>query len=164
MKDELMKKMEALLAAHKGKQAPPRPQQQEETKMLDARRQFRKLCHDVLLPALQDMADMLRKHGHDCEVEAQKATETATGEELTLNVRLRIFPAGYSRALFRDAEPPYVCVMHDEAQRNARVVAGTSLPDKPRKPTANEYPMDQLTREMIETEVLNILQTILSEG
>ena len=165
MPDDMKKKMEAFLSAHGGKRAPLKPvvTPELEAAMMNFRQQFRTLCQDVVWPALRDTAALLRRHGHDSDLEEQEATELATGEKLTLNVRMRIFPAGFGRTLFQKHEPPYVCVLPEESTQQVRILSGTSLPGKERKPTANDYEIAQINREVIEGEVLGVLQTILAE-
>jgi len=162
MPDDIRKKMEALLSAHSGRKAPPKADKKgDDPHMLNFRQEFKKLCEDVVLPALRDTAELLRHHGHDCDVEEQEATEVATGEKITLNCRMRIFPAGFGRTFFQKSEPPYVCVMPEEQLKTVRVIAGTSLPSKPRKPTSNDYAMSEINAEVIEQECFGVLQAIL---
>jgi len=164
MPDDFKKRMEALLSAHGGKKAPPKEDEpKDDPKMINFRMRFRKLCEDVVLPALRDTADLLKRHGHDCDVEEQEATEVASGETLTLNVRMRIFPVGYGRTFFQQSEPPYICVMPEETRQMVRVLAGTSLPGKPRRPTSNDYTFEAMNRDVIENEAFAVVQTILEE-
>ncbi len=162
MPDDVRKKLEALLAARSPRKAPaPDATPKEDPKMATFRRQFRQFCQDIVLPALNDAASLLKKHGHDCDVEAHEATETATGETITFYVRLRIFPAGWGRAFFQAQEPPYIWVMPDEPNQRVRILTGTSLPGQERPPSAREAALEDITREAVELEVLNVVQVIL---
>ncbi len=162
MADDIRKKMVALLSAHKGKAAAPSaPAHKEDPTMTTFRQQFRAFCKDIVMPALSDAERLLKVHGHDSEVEEETATEVATGETLVLSARMRIFPSGYGRGYFQKSEPPYIWVRPDEARQLVRVLTGTSLPGKDHPPTANEYTLQQVTKETIESEVLSVLQVIL---
>ena len=164
MADDIRKKMEALLSAHKGKAALPSEQvHKEDPTMLTFRQEFRTFCKDIVMPALVDAERLLRRHGHDSEVEEETAVEIATGEKLVLSARMRIFPSGFGRGYFQKSEPPYIWVRPDEARQKVRVLTGTSLPGKDRPPTANEYSLQEVTKETIEMEVLTVLQVILGE-
>jgi len=162
MPDDIRRKMEALLSAHAGKKATPSEQvHKEDPVMATFRQEFRRFCRDTVMPALVDAERLLKRHGHDSEVEEETATEVATGEKLVLSARMRIFPSGWGRGYFQKSEPPYIWVRPDEARQTVRVLTGTSLPGKERPPTANEYTLQQITKETIEMEVLNVLQVIL---
>ncbi len=162
MPDDVRKKLEALLSARSVKKAPvPDATPKEDPKMVTFRQEFRKFCQDIVLPALNDAASLLKKHGHDCDVEAHEATETSTGETITLYARLRIFPSGWGRAFFQTQEPPYIWVMPDEANRRVRILIGTSLPGQQRPPSAHEATLQDINREAVEQEVLNVVQVIL---
>ncbi|HUT33439.1 MAG TPA: hypothetical protein VNE39_08180 [Planctomycetota bacterium] len=164
MPDEVRKRMEALLSSRSPKKAPPREEiLKEDPRMVTFRQEFRRFCKNIVMPALVDAERLLKRHGHDCEVEEETATEIATGEKLALSARMRIFPAGWGRGYFQKSEPPYIWVTPDEANHKVRVLTGTALPGKERPPTANEYTLEQLNKEAIELEVLNVLQVILGE-
>ena len=164
MKEDIKKKMEALLSAYSTKKKPQAPPRKtgDEPEMIEFRQRFRQLATEVIVPAFRDAADLLKRHGHDCELDQRKATESATGEEIFLSVTLRIYPAGYGRTFFQDSEPPYVCVMPDEANKQVKVLAGRSLPEKPRKPTERILPPDQLNADVVMEEVLAVLQDVLA--
>jgi len=165
MKDDIKKKMEALLSAYDAKKKPkaPPPKTGEEPEMVEFRQKFRRLCTETIVPAFRDAGDLLKRHGHDCDLDQRKATEGATGEEIFLSVTLRIFPAGFGRTFFQEIEPPYVCVMPDEAGKKVKIVAGRSMPGKPRKPTARTLPLEELNAEIVMEEVLAVLQDVLAE-
>lgn len=165
MKEDIKKKMEALLSAYEGKKKPqaPPPKTGDQPQMIEFRQRFRQLSTEVIVPAFRDAADLLKRHGHDCELDQRKATETATGEEIFLSVTLRIYPAGYGRTFFQDGEPPYVCLMPEEARKQVKILAGRSLPGRPRKPTARVIPLEDLNADVVMEEVLAVLQDVLAE-
>lgn len=165
MPEEFRKRMEALLRAHDGEKAPPKQDiLREDPAMATFRKQFRKLCIEVVLPALNDAASLLKKHGHDCDVESPDATETATGEKLSLYARIRIFPSGWGRAFFQDKEPPYIWVMPEETGEKARILTNAALPNHDRPPSVRELPLQDVTREVVDEDVFNVLQVILGGG
>jgi hypothetical protein len=164
VEDDPKKKMEELLKAYEKKQEGPKPMKgQDEAAVKAFRQEFRQLCEGVVRPTLNGLSDMFRRHGHDCEVKEQTATEAATGNELVLQLRMTIVPAGVRRSAFGDAEPPYLCVMPEEGAKRVRVLAGTAMPGKPRRPTVNHYTIAEVSGEVVEREVLAVLQAILGE-
>ncbi|MBM4034660.1 MAG: hypothetical protein FJ291_23190 [Planctomycetes bacterium] len=162
MPDDIRKRMEALLSAHKARTAvQEEPAVKVDPEMAEFRNQFRKLCLDIVVPALNDAASLLKKHGHDCDVEAPEATETASGEKMNLYARIRIFPSGWGRTFFQKGEPPYVWIVPEEARRCVRILTRSALPDHDRPPTANEYAVQHVTKDIVEQEIFNVLQVIL---
>jgi len=165
VEDDPKKKMEELLKAYQKKQEAPAPMKDQEEEAVKAfRREFQQLCDQVVRPTLKGLTDLFRRHGHDCDLDEQTATESATGNELTLQLRMTIIRAGVRRSAFADTEPPYLCVMPDERQKKVRMLASTAMPGKARRPTANTYGVPEVTTEVVEREVLAVLQAILGEG
>jgi hypothetical protein len=125
--------------------------------------QFTALKSNVILPALLDLGEELKAHGHRCKIiEFEDELAGAGSGELT-NVGCEFYPCGWDyvegQAL---AGPPSVTFHCDPASLTVKIVECTSGPvDQGWSGEVGAYPPEEITKDMVAEAFVTMVEKIM---
>ena len=120
--------------------------------------EFANFRANVAYPLFKTVADHLRQHGHDCELEQPDQDVSDYGRVKHAKITLTIFPAGqerYSRPIHEFPSLSIIALKEVQMVRIDRDVPDPrrSVPQMPR----GEFKLKQLTAEIVQRELLKLL-------
>ena len=126
-----------------------------ELQRVSARQQFesawRDKCLTVVLPALEQIGGVLKPKGWDCEVANNVQNEMSA--TITIHKGRQITVAGSATRF------PYVTFVADKAERTINVRAASV---RESSTVASHIPLEQVTEQFVQEQVLKIFQRIAS--
>ena len=114
---------------------------------------FDQLVRDVVRPAMEEMGAELERRGHEYEI------LIVPGQQITMH----LYPPVLRRSAYAVPCSPYVSFSRDAATTNIHIVQSTLMPSgHGRAEITDTLPTDQITRQYVETQILDVLGNILA--
>jgi hypothetical protein len=124
--------------------------------------QFDQLCEQVIRPTMEAIGGRLKARGHDFRIEWRRESRDAEGRVKPALISMNLYLAGTDRANYTSTSTPGVSFVAD---RGGTVYShgSTMTPFSGGMAGArNNWQPDALTREVVETEILEVLQSVLT--
>lgn len=145
-------RLNQLLTRHETRTTPKEvsPPQAEEESLVEA---FDRIARDVIRPAMEEIGAELERRGHMYEV------LIVPGRQITMH----LYPAVLRRSAYTAPCCPYVAFGRDASTAQIHVVRSTIMPNgRGRAEITDTLPIDQITRHYVETQILEVLGSLLS--
>ncbi len=124
--------------------------QAEEESLVEA---FDRIARDVIRPAMEEIGAELERRGHTYEM------LIVPGRQIIMH----LYPAVLRRSAYAAPCVPYVAFGRDASSAQIHVVRSTIMPNgRGRAEITDTLPIDQITRHYVETQILDVLGSVLS--
>ncbi len=134
--------------------------QQEKTHFI---REFSRLRREVIRPCLEEFARVLTERGHNCRIEEEDYYVHGGSTSRDVKIGMNIFIRGKESARGH-SNYPFIAFLASKQERTVRIQASTRLPGRAGTiGSRGHHPLDELTREFIEAEMISFLREVLEK-
>jgi hypothetical protein len=131
---------------------PASPGQAREEAIVEA---FDQLVREVIRPAMEAIGAELGWRGHEYEI------AIVPGQQITMHIYLAILP----QPAYAAPWCPYVAFSRDASSAKVHVLESTILPNgRGRVEITDTLRTDQITRSLVESRILNVLEGVLDSA
>lgn len=156
MKDETENKLRGIFDAYDKKQSEARKEQvkikKEKNLFLE---DFAKKVQDVIAPALDELAEAIQSRGHGCEISTQQEYQDTQGRTQSAQIRMLISPNSQRPQYGGTHEGPSISFIADSQREKVWIHTSTMM--RSQGGSANEYLLENITKEIVESEVVHLL-------
>jgi hypothetical protein len=121
---------------------------------------FNEARQKVIRPVMEEVGRYLRRQGHDFQI-CERGNAAVEGMDRYVSVKLSVFPSDVRRAHFSEGRTPSVSFIASPGMRAVWVHRCSTMPG--RQGIAGyvaEYPLEELTCQAVEREVLKLLRGV----
>ena len=155
MKDETKNKLRGIFDAYDKKQSEAGKEQAKiKTEKKLFLENFAKKVQDVIQPALDELAEAIESRGHGCEISTQKALQDTQGRTQSAQIRMLIFPNSRRSQYGGTHEESSISFIADSQEEKVWIHTSMMLG---RGGSATEYLLENITKEIVESEVVHLL-------
>jgi hypothetical protein len=124
--------------------------------------EFNRLKKEVIWPTIVDVGNQLNQYSHDFHVSEEEEYVDATANFQPASITLNIYPATFDRALLKDEGTPYISFVANRYARKIGINVSTMMPGEGGVVGSHgEYDPNQITKELVEKEILEVLKNTL---
>jgi hypothetical protein len=155
MKDETKDKLRGIFDAYDKKQSEARKEQAKiKTEKKLFLENFAKKVQDVISPALDELAEAIESRGHGCEISTKQESQDAQGLTQSAQICMLIFPNSQRSQYGGTHEGSSISFIADSQGEKVWIHTAMMLR---RGGSANEYLLENITKEIVESEVVHLL-------
>jgi len=119
---------------------------------------FAKKVQDVIQPAFDEVAELIKSRGHDCKITIEQESQDTEGHTQSAQIRMSIYPNGQRPQSHRLHECPSISfIAGSQAKKVFTHVSTMMLSAGGTSGTHNEYLLENITKEIVEKEVIYLL-------
>lgn len=123
---------------------------------------FDRLKKEVIWPTIIDMGNQLNQYQHDFHVSEEEEYVDATANFQPASITLNIYPASLDKAMQKTESTPYISFIANSYARKIGIMVSTMMPGEGGAIGSHgEYEVSQITPELVEREILEVLKNTL---
>jgi len=154
--DNLMKQYDQDLAGLKSKK------EAEQSAQNVFMAEFKRLEKEVIWPVLVDVGNQLNSYGHDYHVSQDDEYVDATAHYQPASITFSIYPATVDRSFYKPESTPYISFVANQYAQRIGIMVSTFMPDQGGTIGSHgEFETSQITKEFVESEIVNVLKNTL---
>lgn len=117
---------------------------------------FDQIRKKVIRPCLEEISEKLQARGHKTSILEQEAAFPSIGQSTDKNISLNIYPCS---DIHQRGNTPYISFNANLIKKVISIYGSTMMPTKGgTKGPRGDYPIAHLTKEVVESEVLKLLE------
>ena len=123
---------------------------------------FEQLKHEIIWPVFIEFGNELSKHGHDYHISEQKGYIDAIAKYQPSVISFNIYPASLEKHFHKPESTPYIAFIANKYARKVGIEVSTMMPGEGGVIGSHgEYLPEEVTKDLVETEVTNVLKNTL---
>lgn len=128
-------------------------------------KEFERLKHEIIWPAIVDIGNQLTGYGHDYQVSEEEEYVDATANFTPASITLNIYPATLDKSYYKPESAPYISFVANKYANKIGIMVSTMLPDEGGVIGSHgEFEPSEITPEFVEKEIINVLKNTLFLG
>jgi hypothetical protein len=162
MKEETKSQLDILMNKYKKKLTEPENKKEQQMSGEDIfLSEFRRLRKEVIRPAMEDIGNQLKSHGHDFEVLEEEESVDHEGRTQDANIIMRIFPAGNDKSIYRHEGTPGISFHAAKYKMKIWIHTSTVLPKRGGQAgSRGEFKPEEINTDLVEQKTLALLKEI----
>lgn len=135
---------------------------QEKTEQEKYNQDFEKLKKEIIWPVIVEVGNYLTDYGHDYHITEEKEFVDATATYHPSFIALNIYPSTLEEEFKKPESAPFISFIANPYQKKIGLSVSTMIPGEGGYVGSHgEFDMSQITQEMIEKEIVNVLKNTL---
>jgi hypothetical protein len=126
------------------------------------------VCRDqAIRPSLQEIADHLRSHGHQCDILSSDERTEPDGTTLPAAITMEFYPAGIARRRFTETNTPHVSFIAHPDQGKVQIEENSTTPVAGGVGgwfgSKGEFSLEDIDNDFVQDHVLAMVRQVLSD-
>jgi hypothetical protein len=161
LKDSLGKTLDAYDKRRSADQAREKKSKDDDELFLA---RFAELRREVVRPVFEQAGAMLAERGHSFDISEQEFGADAEGKVREAGISLHIAPAGMPAQLHAGDHERSLSITTRHYNKTVWVSGGRALQAGGAAGAKGAYPIERVSRQLVEEEVVRLVQAVMGEG
>lgn len=136
--------------------------EEEKIAQIQFRENFEKLKHEIIWPVIVDIGNELTKYGHDYHVSEEKEFVDSIASFHPAHMTLNIYPSNLKVEFKKPESAPYISFVANNYAKKIGITVSAMMPGEGGSIGSHgEYDPEQITKEFVEKEIINVLKNTL---
>jgi len=124
--------------------------------------EFDKLKSEIIWPVIVEVGNYLTEYGHDYHISEEKEYIDATAVYHPASIAFNIYPSVLSDDFKKPESAPYIIFIANPYQKKINITVSTMIPGEGGFVGSHgDFDFNQLSKELVETEIVNVLKNTL---